>query len=72
LTDPQVTFVVSYPCEKFCIVEIELDAANKQFTQNQMRKLADTRHDTAHRKVYEPVPGHDRLAATFSSPRETQ
>ena len=47
---PQATFVVEYPCDQFCRIEVDLSAEHSQVTLQQMRKKADT----AHQRVHEP------------------
>ena len=48
--DAQATFVVEYPCDRFCRIEVDLSAEPGQTTLLQMRKKADE----AHQRVHEP------------------
>ena len=46
----QATFVVEYPCDQFCRVEIELLGERGQLTLQQMWEKADG----VHRRIHEP------------------
>jgi hypothetical protein len=51
MTDaPQATFVVEYPCDRFCRIEVELIGERNHVTLQQMWEKADTMH----RRVHEP------------------
>jgi hypothetical protein len=47
---PQATFVVEYPCDRFCRIEVELAGERSQVTLQQMWDQADG----LHRRVHEP------------------
>ena len=46
----QVMFVVEYPCDRFCRVEVDLGGERGQVTLQQMRDKADG----LHRRIHEP------------------
>ncbi|GAB1689758.1 hypothetical protein [Krasilnikovia sp. M28-CT-15] len=45
---PQVMFVVEYPCDRFCRVEVDLSGERGQLTLQQMREKADGQHQRIH------------------------
>jgi hypothetical protein len=45
---PQVMFVVEYPCDRFCRVEVDLSGERGQVTLQQMREKADGLHQRIH------------------------
>ncbi|MFI5894996.1 hypothetical protein ACIA5D_33345 [Actinoplanes sp. NPDC051513] len=47
---PQATFVVEYPCDRFCRIEVELTGERSQITLQQLWEKADG----IHRRVHEP------------------
>jgi hypothetical protein len=47
---PQVMFVVEYPCDRFCRVEVDLSGERGQVTLQQMRENADG----IHQRIHEP------------------
>jgi hypothetical protein len=47
---PQATFVVEYPCDQFCRIEVELTGERNNLTLQQMWEKADGQH----RRVHEP------------------
>jgi hypothetical protein len=47
-TGPQTMFVVEYPCDQFCRIEIDLSAEREQVTLRQLRDKADEAHQRAH------------------------
>lgn len=51
-TVPQATFVVEYPCDRFCRIEVDLSGERGQVTLQQMREKADGLHQPLH----EPEP----------------
>jgi hypothetical protein len=72
---PQATFVVEYPCDRFCRIEIELGGVSGDVTLQQLWEKGDGQH----RRIHEPDldepevqladEGSRRPAATlFSSP----
>lgn len=65
---PQAVFVVEYPCELHCSVELDLSDMHKQFTLRQMWQGADHQHEKAHAAVPEQTPIHDGLSASFRAP----
>ena len=46
----QATFVVEYPCDQFCRIEVELAGERSQVTLQQLWDKADG----LHRRVHEP------------------
>jgi hypothetical protein len=51
MTDtPQAMFVVEYPCDRFCHIEVELTGERNHVTLQQMWEKADAMH----RGVHEP------------------
>jgi hypothetical protein len=65
---PEATFTVAYPCEKRCVVEVDLSDVHSHFTVNQARKKADAEHRQLHEPPPAATPIHDGLRASFSSP----
>jgi hypothetical protein len=47
-TGPQATFVVEYPCDQFCRIEVDLSGEPGQVTLQQIRKKADGLHQQVH------------------------
>ena len=47
-TGPQAMFVVEYPCDRFCRIEVDLSGERSQVTLQQMREKADGVHQQAH------------------------
>jgi len=47
---PQAMFVVEYPCDRFCRIEVELTGERSQITLQQLWDKADGMH----RRVHEP------------------
>ncbi len=47
---PQAMFVVEFPCDLFCRIEVDLEDERSQVTLQQMREKADLMH----RRVHEP------------------
>ena len=50
---PQAMFVVEYPCDRFCRIEVELTGERGQGTVQQLWETADGMH----RRVHEPELG---------------
>jgi hypothetical protein len=48
--DAQSMFVVEYPCDRFCRIEVDLSSERGQLTLQQMRDKADG----LHRRVHDP------------------
>ncbi|MEV6848328.1 hypothetical protein [Actinoplanes sp. NPDC051411] len=46
--DPQAMFVVEYPCDRFCRIELDLSGERGQLTLQQMREKAEQLHQQAH------------------------
>ena len=46
----QSMFVVEYPCDRFCRIEVDLSGEGGQLTLQRMREKADGQH----RRVHEP------------------
>lgn len=49
---PQAMFVVEYPCDRFCRIEVELTGEPSHVTLQQLWEKADGMH----RRVHEPEP----------------
>ncbi len=47
-TGPQAMFVVEYPCDRFCRIEVDLSGEHSQVTLQQMREKADGLHQGEH------------------------
>jgi len=47
---PQATFVVEYPCDRFCRIEAELTGERNTVTLQQLWEKADEMH----RRIHEP------------------
>ena len=47
---PQAMFVVEYPCDRFCRIEVDLRGERSQVTLQQMSDKADG----LHRRVHDP------------------
>ena len=45
---PQAMFVVEYPCDRFCRIEVDLSGEHSQVTLQQMREKADGLHQREH------------------------
>ncbi|MFI6070374.1 hypothetical protein ACIA5C_02150 [Actinoplanes sp. NPDC051343] len=45
---PQATFVVEYPCDQFCRIEVDLSGERGQFTLQQMLEKAEKSHQLVH------------------------
>ena len=45
---PQAMFVVEYPCDRFCRIEVDLMGERGQVTLQQMRDKADGLHQRIH------------------------
>lgn len=54
-TGPQATFVVEYPCDRFCRIEVDLGGERNQVTMQQMWGKADD----LHQRVHDPKPEED-------------
>jgi hypothetical protein len=55
---PQAMFVVEYPCDRFCRIEVDLSGERGQVTLQQMREKADALHQREH----EPENGEETAA----------
>jgi len=73
-------FVVEYPCDRFCRIEVDLSGERGQLTLQQMREKADglhqREHEPDHAEPDAPVPAPEatgRPAATvfLSAPGRT-
>jgi hypothetical protein len=47
---PQAMFVVEYPCDRFCRIEVDVSGERGQVTLRQMREKADG----VHQRIHEP------------------
>jgi hypothetical protein len=45
---PQAMFVVEYPCDRFCRIEVDVSGERSQVTLQQMREKADGLHQQVH------------------------
>jgi hypothetical protein len=52
-TGPQATFVVEYPCDQFCRIEVDLSGEPGNVTLQQMRKKADGLHQQVHEPEFD-------------------
>jgi hypothetical protein len=62
---PQATFVVEYPCDRFCRIEVELAGESDQVTLHQLWEKADGMHLLVHEpaRAETDVPAVDHEAA---------
>lgn len=67
MSEPQETFLVDYPCDRHCQVEIDLTEVHTKFTIRQARSLAEAEHRERHEPLVESTPVHDMLTASFRS-----
>lgn len=70
MTDAQESFVVEYPCDLHCRVEIDLADHHARVTHRQMRDWAEVEHKARHEPKPPEVatPIHDWLTAAFRGP----
>jgi hypothetical protein len=47
-TGPQAMFVVEYPCDRFCRIEVDVSGEPSHVTMQQMWKKADGLHQRVH------------------------
>jgi hypothetical protein len=47
MTDPQLLFVVEYPCGRHCRVELDVDGDNPRLTVGMLARAADEEHERA-------------------------
>jgi hypothetical protein len=47
-TGPQAMFVIEYPCDRFCRIEVDLSGEHSQLTLQKMREKADGLHQREH------------------------
>ena len=47
-TGPQAMFVVEYPCDRFCRIEVDLTSERSHVTLQQLREKADGLHQREH------------------------
>ncbi|MEV8507062.1 hypothetical protein AB0368_19930 [Actinoplanes sp. NPDC051475] len=47
-TGPQAMFVVEYPCDRFCRIEVDLSGERGQVTLQQLREKAEGLHQRVH------------------------
>jgi hypothetical protein len=76
-TGPQATFVVEYPCDRFCRIEVDLSGEHSQVTLQQMRQKADGLHQRVHEPelaeadvpiVDQEMPGRAAATVFLSAP----
>jgi hypothetical protein len=60
-------FVVEYPCDRFCRIEVELTGEPGQLTLQQMREKADG----LHHRVHNPDLGQWEASAASAAAPET-
>lgn len=63
---PEATFIVEYPCEQHCRVEVDMAAIHMRFTHRQMLNHADGIHEERHAPPPEPTPIHDEARLVCS------
>lgn len=60
MSDLAATFVVEYPCDRMCQVELDLSDIHNRFTRGQMLRTAEDAHVEAHGRepvrVFSPRP----------------
>jgi hypothetical protein len=61
---PQATFVVEYPCDRFCRIEVDLVGERGQITLQQLWEKADE----LHRRVHEPEAPDGEAEAAPDAP----
>jgi hypothetical protein len=75
--DSQATFVVEYPCDQFCRIEVDLTGERGQLTLQQMREKAERSHQLVHEPEHteadqpaaEPeAPGRPAATVFLSAP----
>lgn len=66
--EPEETFMVAYPCDKHCVVEVDVSDAHSRYTVRQMREKADVEHKRRHGPIAVRTPIHDGLQASFRPP----
>ncbi|HET6481090.1 MAG TPA: hypothetical protein VFG35_13780 [Actinoplanes sp.] len=54
-TGPQSTFVVEYPCDQFCRIEVDVSGERGHLSLQQMREKADA----LHKQIHEPEVAED-------------
>ena len=58
--EPTATFVVEYPCDRGCQVELDLSDIHLRYTHGQMLRAAEDAHLAAHQRelvrVFSPRP----------------
>jgi hypothetical protein len=71
MTQPMATFVVEYPCDRRCQVELDLSEIHARFTHGQMLRVAEGVHLEAHEaaavRVFSPRPEAVVRAGVLSS-----
>ena len=66
MSDPQATFVVEFPCNLHCRVEVDLTGVHLGFTHRQMLASADDDHKRLHEPPPVPTPILEQVAARHS------
>jgi hypothetical protein len=76
-TNSQAMFVVEYPCDRFCRIEVDLSGERSQVTLQQMREKADGLHQQVHEperpqadapSVDQPASGRPAATVFLSAP----
>ncbi|MFF5289686.1 hypothetical protein [Paractinoplanes globisporus] len=63
----QATFVVEYPCDRFCRIEVELVGERDDLTLRQMREKAEG----LHRRIHDPE-GAESPEPVVADPKAAQ
>jgi hypothetical protein len=64
---PQAMFVVEYPCDRFCRIEVDLSGERGQFTLREMQEQAEQ----LHQRVHEPEGGEAAEPVAAAEPEPT-
>lgn len=76
-TGPEATFVVEYPCDRFCRIEVDVTGERGEVTLRQLREKADGLHQRVHEpelaeadvaSVDEEVAGRPAATVFLSAP----
>jgi hypothetical protein len=71
--DPQAMFVVEFPCDQFCSIEVDVSGERGQLTLQQMREKAEQLHQQIHEpeRTEPPEPAAERAAEPAAEPEST-
>lgn len=56
---PQAMFVVEYPCDRFCRIEVDLGGERDQLTLRQMWDKAEQAHQQIHEPQHHEAQHHE-------------